>query len=954
MGDNPIVELAEYGQSVWYDNIRRSLITSGELKRLIEVDGLRGVTSNPTIFEKAISGSTDYDAALAQVESVRDEEPGRLFEILAVEDIQKTADLFRSHYDRTDHLDGYVSLEVSPLLAHNTATTVSEAHRLWKLVNRPNLMIKVPGTPEGLPAIEALIASGINVNVTLLFSVGEYEKVANAYISGLESRAASGESLEQVASVASFFVSRIDTKVDHLLEDMIRNDSDTKKQLLCQSLLGKIAIANAKMAYQKFREIFTTPRFLALRGKGGRVQRPLWASTGTKNPHYSDILYVSELIGPHTVTTVPPATFLAFHDHGKCHANLEANLEGARMHQTQLGTLGINLNRVTEELLEEGVRLFAQSYESLMHVIEEKRERLQGGKIDRQAFSLGSLQSGVDQAVHELQAKDATRRLWMKDATLWKSEEAHQRVIKNALGWLTIPEQMRDHAEVLVEFASEIKTEGFTHTVLAGMGGSSLCPEVCRTTFGVKEGYPDLHVLDSTHPATISRLESAIDLSRTLFIIASKSGGTTETLSHFKYFWKKVTAEKGEAAGKHFIAITDPGTALETLAKEHSFRRIFSAPVEIGGRYSALSFFGLVPLTLLGVDLKEFLERVLRMVHSCSSSVPVSDNAGALLGATLAVLAKQGRDKLTFVLSPEIRTFGYWVEQLIAESTGKEGKGIVPIEGEVLGEPVLYRSDRVFVHLNLTSSGTDREAAKLAAIESAGHPVIRINIEELIDLGEEFFRWEFATAIAGALLGINAFDQPNVQESKDNTKRVLEQFQHSGHLPEQTVVASSGGLRLFSDRKSADPLVRQVAAHFSQAREGDYIALMAYLDRTEACQELLQRIRMHLRDTLRLATTLGFGPRFLHSTGQLHKGGPNRGLFLQITADDDQDLEIPGEAYTFGILKQAQAIGDMQSLAVHQRRALRVHLGLPVEASLKQLLRVIEDAVPKGHAKRAG
>lgn len=973
MDSNPLVELQKLGQSIWYDNIRRALLDTGDLARKIGAaplkgvtsnlqqkiggDDLRGVTSNPTIFEKAITGSTDYDETIRQlVGKCRD--TNEIYEALVIEDIQRTADLFFPVYARTAGVDGYVSLEVSPLLARDTESTINEALRLHGQLGRKNVMIKVPATAEGIPAVEALIAEGVNVNVTLIFSRQIYEQVAEAYIRGLEKRAAAGKPVDEVASVASFFVSRIDTNVDAQLEFRIRRAEDPTEKALLEALLGKVAIANAKLAYQRFKEIFGNARFRALAAKGARAQRPLWASTGTKNPKYSDVYYVEELIGPDTVNTVPPATFTAFRDHGKPRLSLEENIDNARRTLTALADAGIALDQVTSQLQDEGVKSFSDSFNSLMASIDAKRSELLAGLADRTVASLGGYSKQVEEKLKEVEAGGYIRRIWQKDASLWKSEPEHQKIIRNALGWLTVVEQLQEAADELVASADRARQSGITDVMLLGMGGSSLCPEVFRRTFGKREGYPELHVLDSTDAATVRAFEAKVNVENTLFIVSSKSGTTTEPIVFYEYFFDRVRQKKDDRAGEHFVAITDPGTLMEQIAREKKFRRVFLNPADIGGRYSALSFFGMVPAAMMGLDIRTLLDRASRMVAACERCVAVSQNPGARLGTILGTMALAGRDKLTLSTSPDISSLGLWIEQLIAESTGKEGKGIIPIAGEHLGVPSDYGNDRLFVHISVgpIDSFTD---AKLFALESAGHPVVRRILHDALDLGEEFFLWEMSTALAGAILGINSFDQPNVQESKDFTKSILEEYKKAGKLPEQSAAAEGSGCRIYGDEqtveflKSAEgggTLGGQIAAHLGRVKAGDYIALLDYIQETPRHDELLHEIRTHLRDSLRAATTTGYGPRFLHSTGQLHKGGPDSGVFIQITADTLDDVPIPGEPFTFGVLKQAQALGDFSSLAKRNRRALRFHVGANIEAGLKTLLEIVRERFPIGQS----
>ncbi len=947
---NPLVELGKLGQSVWYDNIRRAMLDNGELAAKIKDDGLRGMTSNPTIFEKAIAGSTDYDTAMRGLIGAG-KSVVEIYESLAIEDIQRACDLFRTVYDSTAKLDGYVSFEVSPLLAHDTDGTIAEAKRLWAAVARPNVMIKIPATPAGLPAITAVIASGINVNVTMIFAQENYEAVADAYIKGLEQRVAAGGAIDGIASVASVFVSRIDSTIDSQIELRARRTEDAQEKEHLTDLLGKAAIANAKLIYQSYQTIFGDARFAALKAKGAAAQRPLWASTGTKNPQYSDVLYVDTLIGPDTVNTVPPATYTAFRDHGKAALTLESGLDEGKAALAAIAELGIDLKAVCQQLQDDGVKSFADSFESLTASITSKQATLTSGVNERMAMSLGEFDAPVRDALKRCESEQWVRKVWRKDAALWKSEEAHQKIIKNSLGWVTVPDLLEENADELAAFSARIRNEsgngGFKHVMLLGMGGSSLCPEVFRRTFGKTVGFPELHVLDSTDPATVAALEAKVDLATTLFIVASKSGSTIEPLMFYKYFMHRMRELKGDKAGENFIAVTDPGTLMEASAKGDGFRRIFLNPSDIGGRYSALSFFGMVPASLQGFDFKTLLQRAERAMHACAPPVPATDNPAAKLGAALGVIANAGRDKLTLNTDAALASVGLWVEQLVAESTGKEGKGIVPIAGEPLGDPSAYGNDRVFVHLSVGAIDAVTDA-KLNALSAAGHPVIRRTLNDTLDLGEEFYVWEMATALSGVLLGINPFDQPNVQESKDNTKALLDDFKRDGALPEQSLAAEGDGMKVYADDETIAELgvgltpAEFIAAHLKRVKAGDYVALLDYFLESDAHEALVQSIRLAIHGKHKVATTTGYGPRFLHSTGQLHKGGGDNGLFIQLTADDNPDVALPGELFSFGVLKQAQALGDFQSLASRDRRAIRMHLGTDIAGGLRQLLQIAQ------------
>lgn len=557
----------------------------------------------------------------------------------------------------------------------------------------------------------------------------------------------------------------------------------------------------------------------------------------------------------------------------------------------------------------------------------------------------------MSQVISRADAEAWTRKIWRKDAALWKSEDEHTKIIRNSLGWVTVLEQVSAAAEELAAFSARIRNDGFKHIMLLGMGGSSLCPEVFRRTFGKTPGFPELHVLDSTDPATVAAFEAKVDLAKTLFIVASKSGSTVEPLMFYKYFFNRVREIKGDKAGDNFIAITDPGTKMEQYAKDDHFRRIFLNPPDIGGRYSALSFFGMVPAALQGFDFKTLIDRAERAMHACSPVVPAAENPAVRLGAIIGTLALEGRNKMTLTTDPEIASLGLWIEQLVAESTGKEGKGILPVAGEPLGDPSVYGNDRVFVHIAVGLIDPEAEN-KLRVLEAAGHPVIRRVMNDTLDLGEEFYLWEMATAVAGKILDINPFDQPNVQESKDNTVRLLEEFKQNGKLTEQSVAAEGNSLRVLCTDQTIQLLGAGqsvesfIGDHLRRAVAGDYVALCDYILESDEHEALLQSIRLHLRDALHVATTTGYGPRFLHSTGQLHKGGDDSGVFLQITADDVKDVPLPGEPFGFSVLKQAQALGDFASLASRHRRAIRVHLGTDIAAGLRTLLAIVQSQLP--------
>ncbi len=903
---NPITKLAQLGQSLWLDNIQRRQLENGELKAMIERGDIRGMTSNPTIFNNAISKSNDYDSALIPL-AWAGWNAEKIFWELVVEDIKEACGLFLPLYEESNGGDGYVSIEVSPYLANDTEATAAQAQQLWARVARPNLMVKIPATQAGIPAIRRAVAAGINVNITLIFSLARYLEVMEAYLSGLEDRLAGGHPIAHLASVASFFVSRLDTKVDGRLPEG-------------SPLRGRAAVANAKLAYEEFQKFFSGERWEKLKAHGARLQRPLWASTSTKNPAYPDTLYVDNLVGPHTVNTVPPQTLEAVKEHGKAEVAITTDVDKAHGVIAQLEAAGISMAQVTQELEDEGVKAFADSITALLKTIDERRKHA--------VSSLGPLADSVSKSITTLEADSLPARLWAHDPALWTSDPAGQAEVRIRMGWLDSPGKARLLLPAYQSFADEIHKAGIGRILVLGMGGSSLTAEVLSSLFpspppplppGEGRGGEGvcLAILDSTDPAQVAKAGEDYPPDKSLYIVASKSGGTAEVNATFAYFWD---LSKGD--GSRFIAITDPGTSLEGLARERGFRKIFSADESVGGRYSALTDFGLVPAALLGLDLPRLLDRADWMKSQCAKDAPAARSPGMALGAVMGASALAGRDKLTILADAPVSALAGWIEQIVAESSGKNGRGILPVPLEPLDMPEVYGNDRLFVYLRQTGEldhGID-------ALRAAGHPVLDFSIPDCYEAGAEFYRWEIAVATACHILGVNAFDQPDVQDSKDRTKAKIAEYKSSGKL-----VEGDSGIGIRELGKVIDFL--------KQAKAGDYVAVNAYLPRTRQMVDELQRMRVAIREKTKCAVTAGFGPRFQHSTGQFHKGGPNTGLFIQLIADAGRDVPVPGEGMSFGTLIRAQALGDYETLVARGRRVLRVHL--PNVGSIQSLLEVL-------------
>lgn len=922
---NPLVELGKFGQSVWFDNISRKMLKENELKNLVESGEVKGVTSNPAIFEKAIGSGNDYDEQIKNyLLKFPSSSPKEIFEEVAVKDIQDACDILRKVYDETNGVDGYVSIEVSPDLAYKTNETIEEARKLNKAVNRPNVMIKIPATQEGMPAIKQMISEGVNINVTLIFGQKEYEQVVEAYISGLEEREKNGGKIDNISSVASFFISRIDSAVDKALEE--KNN---------KILQGKIAIANAKIVYEKSEELFGSERFNNLKAKGARIQRLLWASTSTKNPSYPATIYVDELIGADTVNTMPPATVEAFRKDGTVAETIHKNIDGAKKEMAELASVGINFKEITDKLTTDGVTLFADAFVTLLNAIKEKKEKLLNELSGKQTFYINNeLRDSVRNRLSKWKEEKTIERVWKKDPTVWKEKKEDDVELSNRLGWLNLANEMQSAVNDLNSFAEEIKKE-FNNIILLGMGGSSLAPEVFFKVFGAKEGYPNLSVLDSTHPMSVRNVLEAYDAKKTLYIVSSKSGGTAETMSFFYIMFDAVSKVK-KNAGENFVAITDSGSGLEKLAKEKNFRRIFNTQSNVGGRYSALTFFGLVPAALIGIDVNNLLQNAAVITSACSPETSLENNPGFLLGALMGECSLAGKNKLTIFSSPKIFSFTSWVEQLIAESTGKEEKGILPVADEFPGDISDYGIDRLFVYLRLKDDNNVLTDKKVEELGNAGEPGILIELENNYDLGKEFFRWEIATAMAGAVLNINPFDQPNVQLAKTLANESLDEYRKTGTLPNEKPSLNENGISYYGET-FAGSINEAVEEFLHHVNKNDYISLMAFVQPEESVDKVLKEVSVLLRNKFKAAVTFGYGPRFLHSTGQLHKGDGNQGVFIQFTSDVEKDIEVPGQGYSFGTLITAQAQGDLKALKNTKRRVIRIHFEGNVAEGIKNL-----------------
>lgn len=963
----PLFELLEHGQSYWLDNLSREMIESGELRRRVEEEGLRGVTSNPAIFHKAISAGDAYDEEIEALVS-RDATVPEIYETLVVSDIRDACDILRPVYDASDGADGFVSLEVSPRLIHDTPGSIEEGRRLWKAVERPNLMIKIPGTPAGVPAIEQLLFDGINVNVTLLFDVPAYDEVARAHLRALRRRHDDGRPVASVASVASFFLSRIDVLVDSLIGHRIDADPGPDGPA---RLLGRAGIASAKFAYRSFERHYAGPEWEELAAAGARSQRLLWASTSTKNPLYDPVRYVEPLVGRETVNTMPEVTIEAVAAGSSIEPGTvrEGYDEAVQVFEA-LDRAGIDMVAVAAQLVNEGADKFIAPFDRLLAGLAARRREILGapGEPRMSEAAREALDGSLLGALEEMRF---ARRLLGGDPSLWAAEPADREGIATRLGWLDAPARTLAALDELERLAGEISGEGVEHVVVLGMGGSSLAAAVLAQVMPPTPDRPRLHVLDDIDPDVVRGVEARIDPAATLFVVASKSGGTVETVSLFRHFHRVVESAGVSPAGRRFIALTDPGTPLASLAREHGFRNVVETPEDVGGRFSALTEFGILPAVLAGLDARALLDSARRLREACGPEVPLADNPALGVGIVLGRLAERGRDKLTILADDGgLSAFAGWLEQLVAESTGKRGIGIVPVLDEPTRPADAYADDRVFLHLRLGDDEAAETSARLAALEDAGHPTIRVALDQPSALGREFLRWELAVAAAAVVLGVNPFDEPDVDEAKQRARQRLASDGAAGTVgaagtagaadpvgagapagagrgPAPGPSAAERGLELYLDGagsgddagngdRSPD-LAGRLREWIEDVAPDDYVAVLAYFGSSDDRDRLARLLRGALAARTGAAITLGYGPRYLHSTGQLHKGGRKGGAYLVLTADTAEDVTVPQAGYGLAELRRAQALGDAEALAGRGRRVARVNLGWYVEDGLATL-----------------
>ncbi len=912
------------------------MLASGELESLIQA-GLGGVRLAPDLLRRVILAGTDYDDDLSRLTSQGAAEPDAL-EVLLHADAGRAADLLRPTWDRTRGAEGHVSLWLNPELAEDTEAMVGLAARLHRQIGRPNLMLEIPATPGGIEAMRLLLAQGCGVNATLVFSIEVYQKVAEAHIQGLTALLEADGDLAATASVVSLQLSGLDDKLDRILAGLGADE------LHADLLSGKSGIALAKAAHAHRREIYRRAEWSQLVEAGARQQRLLFHGALPLDPTLPETHYLEAIVGSDTVCALSGDGLDVLRRWEPTSTTLDSGLEGTQQRLQALADLGIDMAEVGRELQRECLAEARRLYQELQQAIPDKHTRLASGRRPLVA-ELGELQAGAEAALDELEAEHVLPRIWARDHTVWQPEPTE---IANRLGWLRAARTMQAQCHRLDALAAAFRADGYGRVVLLGMGGSSLAPEMFARVFGSQEGHPELCLLDTTVPGTIHDLAEQLDLRHTAFIVSSKSGTTQETLSLFKYFYRRTVNALGEwRAGEHFLVVTDPGTPLAALAERLHLRGALLNDPNLGGRYSALSYFGLAPAAVIGVDIRLLLDRAMQAASATDRTVAATENPAARLGAILAQAAQAGKDKLTLLAPSGLESFGDWVEQLIAESTGKQGTGIVPVVGEAPTAAEVYADDRLFVQLQL-----GEEAGSHADLLAAGHPLVRLQLRDRYDLGGQLFVWEMATAVAGRGLGINPFDQPNVEAAKALARQVVEVRQSAQPPSDEPAAAAEDGLALYTGSPDQPPGSASIESLLSDfldgAQPGGYLALQAYLQPTPAVRSALDGLRRELRDRTRLATTLGYGPRYLHSTGQLHKGDAGKGLFLQFTADDPLDLEIPDDpeshasSLTFGAVKAAQAQGDRLALLQAGRQVLRADLGVDPEAGLERLRAVLK------------
>jgi transaldolase/glucose-6-phosphate isomerase len=920
MTSNPLTVLQQLGQSPWLDAIDRGLLRSGELARMVRDGEITGITTHPRRCADAIARGRDYDDALAALVAAG-RNADAIVDALLVEDVQAAADALLPVHQASKRADGYVGLDLAPALAHDTAATLREAKRLWRAVNRPNLMVKIPATAAGVAAIEEAVASGINVDATLVGSLARWNAVMTAYLNGLTRRLEAGMRVDRLASVATFVPSRLDAAVDRLLDERIAQSAQVETRAQLERLKGKAAIALAKLAYAAFRETSSPERFALLAREGAHPQRPLWASTTTHAP-YPDVYYVEALIGPDTVASMPLPTLATYRAAGHPEDRIGLAVDRAHAVLAQLADAGIHLDEVTARLEREGVAELEQAHRELLATVAHRREALR--VMARTAVRPAAAERGVATALRSLDGAHVLERLWRRDADLWP--RAAETAGGDRLAWLDA-DGMAPSPEALRAFAEQARRDGCTHAVVCGGAGTTLAADLFRRTLGIAAGFLDLTVCDAGDPAALAAVAKRVPAKHTLVVLSAPSGDPAEVDAVFRFWWERIGAAVGARVGRHFVALAPPDSRLEALAREHDFREVFATVPGVTGAWAALSAVGMVPAALMGHDLPKLLDRARRMATACGPDAPAPQNPGACLGATLAALARGGRDKITLLVPDKVAAFADWLEQLLVGVAPRRGPGLVAVAREPEGPPAVYGKDRAFVQLRL-GARADRTTA---ALERAGHPVIALRLADGYDLAGEMVRWQVATAVAGHLLGADPFAPAPAPP---------------------TTVAARPAVELPPALEPAQPdFATRLASQLAAARGRRWVALAAFAAPTPRREKILQDVRAVIRKRFGVATTLAFGARVPDARDAWHGSGPASAIVLQLTAEPTQDLPVPGRPFGFAALQDAQAAQTRAALAAERRPVVAVHLGRNVDAGLTAVLAALQRGPVKPAAR---
>lgn len=927
MSDNPLQQMRGRGQAVWLRGFRRRLVDSGGLSELVASAAVSGLETDPEVLAAAMSRGQEYIDVLLHLAGEGDGHADRLL----VQEARIAAAVLLPAFEKSGGRDGFVAVPLDPALGTDAASLADAAHRMMAAAGTPNIVPILPPTSSGFAVFEALIADDHAVYIGPTFSIASVVRACEAYARGAQR----GGAAAPPTALVSFGVSPLDVALDELLRDRVRAAGGEMSTV--ESLLGGSATAITRVAWRRQRDCLAT----RIADPAARLLHMVWTGLSSTDPRQRKVRYVESLVGADTVVVLDSSLLrrVMHGDHARVDATLGQRVDEAEEIVAELAALGIDTEVVGEALEAQAQRQAQAAYgelerrvEQATHIVTADAERAAELTATGTPWSASRPEIGdrLAASCDEIESRRAITRMWDKDVSLWSDDEETANLVRNRLGWLDAAAASSLDWEPLGRFAAEIGSTEVENILLLGMGGSSLVTEVCRRIFGSNA----IQVLDSTLPTQIKAVADTIDPARTLILVASKSGTTVEVRALLDCFYGLATPML-DKPGEQFVAITDPGTPLEQIAHERGFARLWLAPSDVGGRFSALTVFGTLPMAVMGIDVPSVLASARRMAVNCGPEVDATVNPAARLGAALHKSHDAGRDKVTFVTPDSLSAFGLWAEQLIAESTGKQGCGLIPVIDEPATSIDRYADDRLFVSMSLASEQDRSHRERVDAIDAAGHPIVHIELEDIHDLGGEFFRWEAGVALAGALMGINPFDQPDVQASKERTMALLGAHQDGTPMADCPPLATDTGWAVFADIERDQELASRVrgtdleswlAAHLGRAGVPDYVGIQAFVAATPEMRRALQGLRKLIFERRGVATTLGWGPAFLHSTGQLHKGGPECGLFLQITADDPTDIDIPGAGYSFRNLARAQSLGDLAALQERGRRVLRVHL----------------------------